>query len=150
MLDRDDEQVVKESNEAGAVLVTWDRIVRQAAGGLTPYEAMDKAIEAGGGTKEAQAEVLRLRSLTPADLTALSEAGNKTMELFRQHIKINLQTAKLIRILRVEKDYSWRAIARRCSDMWQAPWGGNQIAGMVICDKAAEILGEKFMDPPWN
>jgi predicted nucleic acid-binding protein len=43
MLDPDDEQIMKDAKEGGAVLITWDRVLRDAAGGLTPYEALDMA-----------------------------------------------------------------------------------------------------------
>lgn len=150
MLDRDDEQVIREAKEAGAVFVTWDRVVRLAAGGITPYEAMDKGLAEAGGTPEAQAEVSRLRKLTPTELTIMAEAGNKTYKHFYHYIKVNDAEAKLIRLLRVERDLSWRAIARFGSHLWRAPWGGNQLAGMVICQKAAKLMGEDFMQPPWN
>lgn len=150
MLDPDDEQVIKDAEEGAAVLVTWDRVVRLAAGGITPYEALDKAIAEGKGTPSAQAEVSRLRKLTPAQLTVMVDGANKTWEHFRQHIAVNRGNAKLIRQLRVGRDYSWRAVARFCSVLWGAPWGGNQIAGLVICDKAAKLLGEDFLQPPWN
>lgn len=150
MLDRDDEQIILDAKSGCAVLVTWDRVLREAAGGMTPYEAMDKAISEGNGTEEAKGEVNRLRSLSPSELTSMAEAGNKTVELFRQKIKVNELGAKMIRILRVEKEYSWRAIARHCSRTLKAPFGSNQVAGMVICEKAAKALGENFMEPPWN
>ncbi|MBA7597921.1 hypothetical protein ES703_04929 [subsurface metagenome] len=150
MLDHDDEQIIKDAKEGGAVLVTWDRVVRLAAGGITPYEALDQAKVAGTGTKEAQAEVSRLHTLTPAELTVMTDAGNKTYQHFRQHIKVSPKLAKLIRQLRVERDYSWRTVARFYSKVWHAPWGGNQLAGMVICEKAAKLLGEDFLQPPWN
>ena len=150
MLDTDDEQIIKDAKEGGSVLVTWDRVVRLAAGGITPYEALDQAKAAGTGTKEAQAEVSRLRTLTPAELTVMVDAGNKTYQYFRQHIKVSPRLAKLIRQLRVERDYSWRTVARFYSKVWRAPWGGNQLAGMVICEKAAKLLGEDFLQPPWN
>lgn len=150
MLDRDDEQVIKDAKEGGAILVTWDRVLRLAASGITPYEALDQAKAAGTGTKEAQAEVSRLHTLTPAELTIMADAGNKTYQSFRQHIKVSPGLAKLIRQLRVERDYSWRTVARFYSKVWRAPWGGNQLAGMVICEKAAKLLGEDFLQPPWN
>lgn len=150
MLDRDDEQVIKDAKEGSAIIVTWDRVVRQAAGGITPYEVLDQVTAAGIRTKEARAEVSRLHKLTPSQLSVMADAGNKTYEHFRQHIKISRESANLIRQLRVEKDCSWRAVARFCSLLWSAPWGGNQIAGMVICEKAAKLLGEDFLQPPWN
>ncbi|MBC8276209.1 MAG: hypothetical protein H8E40_14745 [Chloroflexi bacterium] len=150
MLDPDDEQVIKDAKDGGAVLVTWDRVMREAAGGVTPYEALEKAEASGNGTQEAQAEVSRLQKLTPRDLTALVDAGNKTYALFSQHITLGKKDASLVRQLRVEKNLSWRAVARYYSIVWSAPWCGNQIAGMVICEKAAKLLGEDFLRPPWN
>ena len=150
MLDPDDKQVIKDAKDGGAVLVTWDRVVRQEAGAITPYEALDQARAAGTGTKEAQAEVSRLRSLTPADLTSLADAGDKTCEHFRRYIKVGKGAANFVRQLRVDKNFSWRSVARYYSLVWDAPWGGNQLAGMVICEKAAKLLGEDFMRPPWN
>ena len=150
MLDQNDEQIIKECKDGGAILTTWDRVLRQAAGGMTPYEVLDKAKAEGKGTPEAQAEVSRLRSLSPAELSALANAGNETYRLFRQKLEVNEIGAKLIRYLRVDKEYSWRAIARHCSRYLKAPFEGNQLAGMVICEKAAELLGENFMEPPWN
>lgn len=150
MLDPDDEQIIKDAKDGGAVLVTWDRVLRAAASGITPYEALDRAMVEGTGTKEAQAEVSRLHKLTPAKLTVMADAGNKTFQCFRQHIEVSREFAKLIRQLRVERDYSWRTVARFCSQVWRTPWGGNQLAGMVICEKAAKLLGEDFLQPPWN
>ena len=150
MLDADDEQVIKEAKDGGAVLVTLDRVVRTAAGGITPYEALDKGMAEGKGTPEAQAEVSRLRTLKPGELTVLREAGNKTYQLFRRYILLNNHKARFVRQLRVDKDMSWRAVARCCSKLWGGPWGSNQLAGMVICEKAAKRLGEDFLEPPWN
>lgn len=150
MLDPDDEEIIKAAKDGGATMVTWDRVVRLAAGGITPHEALDQAIAAGTGTKEAQVEVSRLRKLSPVELTALAGEASKTHEYFRQHIQINRDKAKLVRQLRVEKECSWRTVARACSLLWGTSWGGNQIAGMVICEKAAKSLGEDFLQPPWN
>ena len=150
MLDPDDEQVIKECKAAGAILITWDRVVRLAAGGVTPYEALDQAIAAGTGTSEAQAEVSRLRKLTPAELTVMGDAANKTHEYFHRRIEVGREMARMIRHLRVEKDYSWRAVARACSVAWGEDWGANQLAGMALCEKAAKLLGEDFLQPPWN
>ncbi len=47
MLDPDDEEIIKEAKEGGAIMVTWDRVVRYAAGGLTPYEVLDMAQSSG-------------------------------------------------------------------------------------------------------
>ncbi len=41
MLDPDDKAVIADCKRGGAVLVTWDRILREASGGVTPYELME-------------------------------------------------------------------------------------------------------------
>lgn len=152
MLDPDDETSIKDAASGEAVLVTWDRVVREAAGGLTPYEAMHRALAEAQvqGKAEAAAELGRLRALTPTELTVMADAADKTARLFQRYIYVNPEQAQQARQLRVELGYSWRAIARWFSTMWGAPWGGNQLAGLVICEKAAKALGEDFMAPPWN
>mgnify|MGYP001579972772 CR=1 FL=1 len=152
MLDPDDEQIIKDCKDGGCVLVTWDRVVRKEAGGLTPYEVMEKAPEEAPpeAPAEAKAEVNRLLRLTPEQLTIMADGADKTHQLFNKHIHLEVASARLIKQLRVEEDFSWRAVARWCAMRWKAPWGGNQIAGMVICEKAAKLLGEDFLKEPWN
>jgi hypothetical protein len=52
--------------------------------------------------------------------------------------------------LRVDRKYTWRSVARACSNAWRLDWGSNQIAGMSICEAAAERLFEHYRKPPWN
>jgi len=153
VIDTDDEQVIKDCKEGGAILVTWDRVVRAAADGITPHEMLDQAMKSsveGENAEKGQAELSRLRKLTPAQLTVMAEGANDTWRHFYGHIMLTKKSARLIRKRRVDQDYSWRAIARFWSVKFCADWGGNQIAGMVICSKAAKLLGEDFMQPPWN
>lgn len=151
-LDPDDETVIKDAASGDAVLVTWDRVVREAAGAPTPYEVMDRALEEAQvqGKTEVAAELGRLLALTPAELTVMADAADKTTRSFRRNIYVNPAQAQQVRQLRVELGYSWRAIARWSALMWGGPWGANQLAGLTICEKAAQILGEDFMAPPWN
>lgn len=89
MLDPDDEKVLKDAKEGGCVIVTWNRVLLEAAGGLTPYEALDKAKAEGGGTPEAQAEVSRLHSLSHRNFSVMCDSADKTYELLRQRIEVN-------------------------------------------------------------
>ncbi len=154
MLDPDDEKVIAECTAASATLITWDKVVRKAAGGMTPYEAMDLGLAAGRGTPEARERIAKMRKLSPAELTILQDGADKTWQEFRKYFKVDRPSAHLVKQLRCDEEYSWRAIARWASFAWgvpwNVPWGGNQIAGMVICEKAAKALGEDFMKEPWN
>jgi hypothetical protein len=150
-LDPGDKKVIKEARQGGGVLVTWDRVMRIASGSaITPYEMLDRAKAEGTDSPEAQAEISRMRSLTPSQLTVMGEAADKTWKFFHECIQVTRSSAKKIRQLRVEENYSWRAIAHYWSKKLSTGWGSNQIAGMVICKKAAEWLLEDYMQPPWN
>ena len=39
---------------------------------------------------------------------------------------------------------------RACSAAWGKDWGSNQIAGMSICEAAAQRSFEHYREPPWN
>ncbi len=152
MLDPDDELIIGDCKAGNVVLITWDKVVREAAGGLTPIECMQQAKEEAPPETppEARAEVDRLLTLTPEKLTVMADASNETYQTFNRHIRLDTPRAKLVRHLRVTQSFSWRAVARRCALLWKAPWGANQIAGMALCQKAAKLLGEDFLKEPWN
>lgn len=151
MLDPDDETIIRDCKAGGVTLVTWDKVMREAAGGLTPIECLQQAKEEAPveAPPEAKAEIGRLIRLTPEQLTVMANRANETYKLF-QRIPVDKARAKIVRHLRVTQNFSWRAVARRCALLWEAPWGANQIAGMVLCRKAAKLLGEDFMKEPWN
>jgi len=64
------------------------------------------------------------------------------------------EEAEFIRDLRVNKGYTWRAIAAECYErgMFGADWDppSNQIIGIVLCEVAAEKFGEDYLKEPWN
>lgn len=150
MLDPDDEKMIAQAKAGGAQIVTNDRVVRRAAGALSPVEVLEKAKEQA--VEPAQiAQIEGLIQLNPRDLTILAESANETYQAFQKYIPMNKSKAKLVRKLRTEGEgMSWRAIAGFCSRLWGGPWGSNQLAGMVICDKAAKELGQDFLKEPWN
>lgn len=159
MLDPDDEKIIRACKASGVTLVTWDRVVRKEAGALSPYEVLQKAQgeappettpTAFYSSPEAKAEIDRLIGLTPEQLTVMADGADKALKLFDKHICLDRPSATLVKHLRVKQDFSWRAVASQCALLWGAPWGANQIAGMVICQKAAKLLGEDFLKEPWN
>jgi hypothetical protein len=90
-------------------------------------------------------------------LMELAKALSDTFDYFREHVgsRMTKEQAEFIRKLRVEKDYSWRAVARAC---WWQKWEGyeewqpasSQPMGMALCEKAAEFFGEHYRAKPWN
>ena len=154
MLDPDDEQIIRDCKAGGAVLVTGDRWMKEAAPDvvMSPHEAMQKGVDEAphDAPPEAVENLKGLIRMTPEQLIVMGKAGNETWKMFDKYIKLNKRTAKLVRHLRVQQHFTWRAVARRCALLWEGPWGANQIAGMTLCQKAAKLLGEDFMKEPWN
>ena len=60
------------------------------------------------------------------------------------------EEADFVRDLRNTKGATWRAVASTCAQEWAIDWGGSQLIGMDICERAAEIFGEDYRQPPWN
>lgn len=152
LLDPDDEKIIADCKAAGVVLITWDRVLRQAAGGVTPYEALELAkekAEQDGDSAGAQ-KLADMRRLSPAELTATRDQADSTYAHLSKIIVMHEGMASLVHDMRVEEDYSWRAVARAVAAITRVSWGGNQIAGLVLCEKAAQRVGQDFMAPPWN
>ncbi len=101
-------------------------------------------------------DTVALVSLTPEQLSELARQGGKTLALFRtMAIDMQLDEARKIREWRIFDRMSWRAIARGAfeegflrSQVWQP--ASNQIMGMVLCERAAKMLGENYYEGPWN
>ncbi len=60
--------------------------------------------------------------------------------------------ARLVRKLRVEKNKTWEEIAIDIS--FDGSFGHisgkhERVAGMMLCEKAAEIHGEHYLKKPW-
>lgn len=87
-------------------------------------------------------------------LQDLARAAKATHDYFMEQVIgfMTREKAEFVRRLRVDEGYSWRAVARECSDAWKGDWSppSNQIMGMCLCDVAARVLGEDFNKEPWN
>jgi len=86
-------------------------------------------------------------------LEKLAKAANRAFTKSRKLVRrMTQEQATVIRKLRVDEGYSWRAIARACYDLgwgeWEPP--SNQIVGMAICERAAKFFDENYLEPPWN
>ena len=100
---------------------------------------------------EAAATGEGLIPLTPDLFRELAAAGEATFAAFRDGFEaMTPAQAEYVRGLRCDENYSWRAVAQTCALEWNGDWGSNQLAGMAICERAAEILGQHYMEKPWN
>ena len=123
-----------------AVLTDADReIVRTTITG----EGAIKLAEADGDAILAPAIVMQ--EVTAAPGLSRGKAGNLTLFMGKKQ-------AAFVRDLRVEKLYSWRAVAQACYDAWGGDWepSFNQLVGMAFCEVAARRLGENYLEEPWN
>ena len=95
-----------------------------------------------------------LIKLTPELLKDLSASIDATIDEFTKIVAkiITKERADYVRKLRVEEDYTWRAVAQDCYDEWKGDWSppSNQIMGMMLCEVAAGFFGENYMQEPWN
>jgi len=91
------------------------------------------------------------------ELKELCRVAGERFEAYRFFLREHMtrEQAEFVRKLRVDQGYSWRAVARACYNQhwpgwlrWDPP--GNQIMGMSLCERAAEMHGEDYQKPPWN
>ena len=88
---------------------------------------------------------------------AIAKALGATFDYFRGvcREKMSHDQAVFIRSLRVDQGYSWRAVAESCFEqLWEGweRWAppSSQPMGMALCERAAELFDENYMEPPWN
>jgi len=129
----------------GAVLVTDDRaIIEGGTLDVADYSVMATTAH-GEGSK-----ALSLNELLEMTRQA-AEAHSLLMDMVRGGMK--KRHARYIRELRLQ-NHSWRSIAQLCYNRgWEwARWAppNNQIVGMALCERAADLHGENYMEEPWN
>ncbi|MBA7698480.1 hypothetical protein ES703_107157 [subsurface metagenome] len=83
----------------------------------------------------------------------MAKAATERFEKFKELCSpMELWQARIVRVLRVEEKCSWRAVAERCHNLGWGKWSppSNQIMGMALCERAAQLLGEDYEKEPWN
>ncbi len=140
-----------ESENQKVVFVTDDSAVK-SGGKLDPT---DMAI-----LEEAKAgDVVPITSMEQFE--ALGKALSETLDYFQAMVRasMTLTQAKMVRKLRADDRLSWRGVARRCHslvlvgfwrgwELWDPP--SNQMMGIALCERAAQLLGENYREAPWN
>ncbi len=95
------------------------------------------------------------KSLTFKQLVEFSRTADRRFGEFAKLAQVMTKgQASLVQRLRVEQHFSWRAIARACHTIgWEwATWAppSNQLMGIALCQRAAQILGGDARSDPWN
>ena len=121
----------------------------------------DKAMREGGILSRADKEILESVKtgegmVTIESVEQLKDMAKQAAERFEEFKELcspmELWQARIVRILRVEKKCSWRAIAEVCHKLGWGEWSppSNQIMGMALCERAAQLLGENYEETPWR
>ncbi len=139
------DMIADDPSHEGPVLVTDDRAIREGGKLDAADYSLLASVAHGEGTKP----------VTPGDLSEMAEQGSKVFDdlrdMARRHMK--MRHARYIRYLRLD-GHSWRSIAHLCYNRrwdwvsWAPP--SNQIAGMTLCERAAQLHGENYREKPWN
>ncbi len=140
-----------ESENEKRAFVTNDSAVKNG-GKLDPTDmAILEEAKAGGGVPITSME----------QLEDLARGLSETLDYFQAMVRASMTTAqaKMVRKLRTDDRLSWRGVARRCHslvlvglwrgwELWDPP--SNQMMGIALCERAAQLLGENHEQPPWN
>ena len=139
----------KMNNEEDITFVTNDQTIHRK-GKLDPTDMeILKSAKTGEG-------LITIKSME--EIEELGKAACEKFDAYRTFVSQHMtkEQAEFVRKLRVDESYSWRAVARRCYGnrrflgwlKWDPP--SNQLMGMSLCERAAEIHGEDYQKPPWN
>lgn len=137
----------------GRRVLTPDQMMQEAQGQQPEerpdYQALATAV---WSTEE---ELKDFERLTPARIRELAGEACETFSDLEAIVRRRMSTgvALAVRRYRCDHNYSWRALAALMAEhgfarAWRPP--SNQIAGMALCNVAAEWLKEDWWADPWN
>ena len=147
-LDPTDRQLMAEASEHGAYKVRYLSV-------LEMVERMKKEIPVQFDEFKQKMEKRIGITLTSEGLARFEALANDRMKEFIPVVKpMTLGQATQIRAWRCDTHMTWRAIARAAwREKWFARnWGPpeNQIMGVALSERAAQLFGEDYMKAPWN
>ena len=126
------------------VFVTEDKAMHQGAILSSADKEILESVKTGEG-------MITIESVE--QLKEMAKAASERFDEFKELCSpMTLGQAKAVRVLRVDKGYSWRAVAEACYELGWGKWSppSNQIMGMALCERAAQLLGEDYEKEPWN
>lgn len=148
-LDATDHEVLREASVNGQfqVRVLTTRQMLEALRTADPerFQEFKKQMESQAGIP-----------LTLSDLDDLARKATHRIKEFDAIVgtAMTLGQAAQVRHWRVDGHMTWRSVARAA---YTEGWFGrnwepvaNQIMGMALCDRAAEMFRESYREAPWN
>ncbi|MBA7591346.1 hypothetical protein ES708_33500 [subsurface metagenome] len=147
-LDATDRQILREASQNGRVRVRVINIqeMLEAMSETEPkkYRSFQKEMEKQAGKR-----------LTFEELVELGRKADERMKEFTDVVAcMTLGQAAQVRHWRIDGHMTWRSVARATyregwfCRKWEPP--SNQVMGMAIVVKAAQLFGENFREEPWN
>ena len=136
--------MAKKNQDQKPVFVTDDKAIHQGAILSSADKEILESVKTGEG-------MITIESVE--QLQEIAKAAAERFEEFREFCSpMELWQARIVRVLRVEVKCSWRAIAEACYKLGWGKWSppSNQIMGMALCRRAAQLLGEDYEKEPWN
>ncbi|MBA7553571.1 hypothetical protein ES705_46164 [subsurface metagenome] len=134
----------KKNQDKKPVFVTEDKAMHQGAILSSADKEILESVKTGEG-------MITIESVE--QLQEMAKAASERFDEFKELCSpMTLEQAKVVRRLRVDKGYSWRAVAEACYELGWGKWSppSNQIMGMALCERAAQLLGENYEEIPWN
>ena len=151
--------------EAGWLDPTDRQIIAEASGNgryKVRFLKMEEMIEAMKNEDPAKFKVFHSQMerqvghrLTYDELVKFSAMANERIQEFTEVVNtMNLGQATQVRAWRCDSHMTWRSLARAA---WREKWferrwepRENQLMGMALAEKAAQIFDENYQVPPWN
>lgn len=147
-LDATDRQILREASQNGRVRV---RVINMQEMLESMKNTEPEKFRDFQETMERQAG----RRLTFDDLVELGRKADERMSEFTDVVAcMTLGQAAQVRHWRIDGHMTWRSVARAayiegsfCRE-WKPP--SNEVMGMALVQKAAQLFGENFREEPWN
>jgi hypothetical protein len=147
-LDAADREILKEASQNGRVRVRvinmQEMLEEMKNSEPEKYRRFQETMEKQAGKR-----------LTFDDLVELGRKADERMREFTGVVEgMTLGQATQVRIWRVDNHMTWRRVARSAylegwfRRRWEPP--SNQLMGMALVEKAAQLYDENFREEPWN
>ena len=147
-LDATDRQMLREASQNGRVRV---RVINMREMLESMKNTEPEKFRDFKETMESQVG----KRLTFDDLVELGRKANEKMSEFTDVVAcMTLDQATQVRHWRVDGHMTWRRLARATylEGWFGRKWNlvSNQLLGMSLCERAAELFNEHYREPPWN